>query len=83
VLDLYRSGDPDELAAAGIGLSALKCPTLIAWGAKDPYISPRYAYAYAERLPRAEVVVLPDAGHWPWIERPDLIDRVNEFLEAG
>jgi pimeloyl-ACP methyl ester carboxylesterase len=83
VLDLYRSGDPDELAAAGVGLGELDCPALILWGAQDPYISPRYGSAYAERLPQAELVVVEDAGHWPWIDRPDVIGRVNAFLDAG
>ena len=25
----------------------------------------------------------PDAGHWPWLDRPDLVDRVVDFLSAG
>jgi pimeloyl-ACP methyl ester carboxylesterase len=50
----------------------------------DPYLPGRFARAYAERLPNvAEVIELPDAGHWPWIEQPGLIDRVVGFLDAG
>jgi hypothetical protein len=22
----------------------------------------------------------PDAGHWPWIDRPDLVGRTRDFL---
>jgi pimeloyl-ACP methyl ester carboxylesterase len=81
VLRLYRSGDPDALAAAGVGLGDLDCPALVLWGMRDPYIPGRFARAYAERLARAELVELEDAGHWPWIDRPDVVDRVVGFLE--
>ena len=83
ILRLYRSADPDVLAAAGARLGELTCPALVAWGDQDPYIPPRFAEAYAAALGGpAEVLHLPDAGHWPWIDRPDLIDTVVAFLEA-
>jgi pimeloyl-ACP methyl ester carboxylesterase len=83
-IELYRSGGPDALAAAGTGLGRLGCPALVVWGMLDPYLPGRFARAYAERLPNvAEVIELPDAGHWPWIEQPGLIDRVVGFLDAG
>ena len=31
----------------------------------------------------AELLELPDAGHWPWFDRPDLLDRLAEFLSAS
>jgi pimeloyl-ACP methyl ester carboxylesterase len=80
MLDLYRSADPDQLAAAGDRLGELTCPALVAWGADDPYLPPRFARAYAERLPNAELIELDRAGHWPWLERPELVDRVARFL---
>jgi pimeloyl-ACP methyl ester carboxylesterase len=30
-----------------------------------------------------EVVLVEDAGHWPWVDRPDLIDRIASFLEES
>ena len=83
ILDLYRSGDPDALAGAGAGLGGLSCPALVVWGRHDPYIPPAFGRAYAERLPNAELVELGDAGHWPWIDRPDVVDRVTAFLEEA
>jgi pimeloyl-ACP methyl ester carboxylesterase len=80
MLDLYRSADPDQLAAAGDRLGDLTCPALVAWGTDDPYLPPRLARAYAERLPNAELIELDRAGHWPWLERPELVDRVARFL---
>lgn len=80
VLDLYRSADPDRLAAAGSRLGELSCPALVVWGRDDPYIPARFGRAYAERLPNAELVEFDRAGHWPWLDRPETIDRVVAFL---
>ncbi|HWJ50473.1 MAG TPA: alpha/beta hydrolase [Solirubrobacteraceae bacterium] len=82
ILRLYRSSPPEVLEAAGEQLGALSMPALVAWGVKDPYIPARFAAEYAHALPHAELIELPDAGHWPWIDRPDLIDRLVEFLGA-
>ncbi len=79
---LYRSAPPDELEAAGRHLERLSCPALVVWGVGDPYIEPEFGRRYAERLPNAELVSVPDAGHWPWIERPDLVERVVAFLDG-
>ncbi len=81
ILALYRSASPAALIAAGAKLASLRCPALILWGGQDPYIPSRFAQAYADALGGpAEVEVLDDAGHWPWLDRPDLIDRVVAFL---
>jgi pimeloyl-ACP methyl ester carboxylesterase len=81
ILRLYRSADPAVLAAAGAQLEALDAPTLIAWGERDPYIPARFADGYAARLGgEARVLRLPDAGHWPWLDRPDLVETVGAFL---
>jgi pimeloyl-ACP methyl ester carboxylesterase len=79
-LRLYRHADPDRLAAAGRDLDRLECPALVLWGERDAYLSPRFAVEYARALPRAEVEIVSGAGHWPWIERPELVGRVLEFL---
>ncbi len=81
VLALYRSADPEVLGAAGSNLGELRGPALIVWAQEDPYISARYGRAYADVLPDAELVELEDAGHWPWIDRPEVIDRAVAFLE--
>lgn len=82
ILRLYRSSSPKVLEEAGRGLGELTMPALVAWGMKDPYIPTRFAAEYAQVLANAELVELPDAGHWPWLDRPDLIERVTEFLSA-
>jgi pimeloyl-ACP methyl ester carboxylesterase len=83
MLKLHRDGSPERLAAAGDGLGLIDAPALVVWGAHDPYFPSTLAAEYADALGGdAEVLVLDDAGHVPWLDRPDLVDRVVEFLEA-
>jgi pimeloyl-ACP methyl ester carboxylesterase len=83
ILRLYRSSPPDVLEAAGAQLGRLQMPALVVWGMKDPYLPGRFGRAYANALGRAELLELSDAGHWPWLDRPDSIDRVVDFLSAA
>jgi pimeloyl-ACP methyl ester carboxylesterase len=83
ILRLYRGSPPDVLAAAGARLATLTMPALVLWGQGDPYIPARFARAYAQALPHAELVELADAGHWPWFDRPEVIERVAGFLGAA
>ena len=83
ILRLYRSADPDRLATAGARLGTLTCPALVVWGLRDRYIPARFGAAYAAALPSSELVELPGAGHWPWIDDPEVIDRVVGFLARG
>jgi pimeloyl-ACP methyl ester carboxylesterase len=82
ILRLYRSSPPDVLAAAGEGLARLDVPALVVWGMQDPYVPVRFAGEYARALPRAELLELPDAGHWPWLDRPDALERIVDFVNA-
>jgi pimeloyl-ACP methyl ester carboxylesterase len=82
ILRLYRSSPPDVLAAAGANLGRLQMPALVLWGMKDPYIPARFGGEYARALAHAQLLELPDAGHWPWLDRPEAIDRVVDFLGA-
>ncbi|HEY1833764.1 MAG TPA: alpha/beta hydrolase [Solirubrobacteraceae bacterium] len=83
ILRLYRSSPPDALAAAGAELATLNVPALVAWGLRDPYFPPEFAKRYAELLPAAELLELSDAGHWPWLDKGDLVERVAAFMSEG
>lgn len=80
ILRLYRSAPPDRLAAAGERLGAITAPALVVWGGRDRYLPARFGPAYAARLPNSELIELPEAGHWPWIDAPEVVARVIRFL---
>jgi len=81
VLKLYRSIKPGTLAAAGARLHEIDAPALIVWGERDPYIPARAATQYAQALGGdCELVLLADAGHWPWLDRGDVVETVANFL---
>ncbi len=83
ILRLYRSASPEVLAQAGAELHRLEAPALVVWGLRDPYIPASFAHEYARALPHAELLELPDAGHWWWLDRPDAVERVVAFLEGA
>lgn len=54
-----------------------RIPSLVMWGERDPYIPARFASRFG-----AEVRHLPDVGHWPQLERPELVAEMIEELAA-
>ncbi len=81
VLRLHRSADESVLAAAGRRLEALTMPALVVWGERDPWFPAAFGDAYASRLGDATVQRVADAGHWPWLERPEIANQIAEFVE--
>lgn len=81
ILRLYRSADQTELAGFGAGLGQLDAPSLVLWGDADPWLSATVGDHYGELLARATVDHIERAGHWPWLDRPEVVDRVGSFLE--
>jgi pimeloyl-ACP methyl ester carboxylesterase len=83
ILQLYRDADEEKLEVLGHDLEKLKCAALVLWGDADPYIQPRFGDWYAQALGgETRVEHLADAGHWPWLDRPDVIDMTAEFVTA-
>jgi pimeloyl-ACP methyl ester carboxylesterase len=82
ILRLYRSAPEPALVEAGRDLGKITAPTLVVWGAQDPYLPTKFARDYANAVGGpAEVEVVEGAGHWPWYEKPEVIDRVAKFLQ--
>jgi pimeloyl-ACP methyl ester carboxylesterase len=52
-------------------LSSLRVPTVILWGEKDTLVPRAGLDKMAQLLPAAELVVWPDTGHSPQLEKPD------------
>jgi pimeloyl-ACP methyl ester carboxylesterase len=64
-------------------LPTVTVPTLVIHGAKSP-IPVEEAYKIVNLMPNAKLVVVEGAGHWPWLEEPDVVRRhVAEFLESA
>jgi pimeloyl-ACP methyl ester carboxylesterase len=82
ILRLYRGNDAAGLAAAGAELGELHCPALVVWGERDPWLDIRFGDAYATRLPNATLARIQDAGHWPWLDQPEVIKRITDFVGA-
>jgi pimeloyl-ACP methyl ester carboxylesterase len=82
ILRLYRSAPEDALARAGQRLDEIEAPALVVWAGRDRYLPARFGPAYAAKLPNSELYELPKAGHWPWIDAPEVVDRVVGFLAA-
>jgi pimeloyl-ACP methyl ester carboxylesterase len=81
ILRLYRASSPDVFARAGERLAAIDCPTLILWPTDDPYAGPEWGTRYAEAIgANAGLEMIERAGHWMWLDRPDVIDKAAAFL---
>ena len=83
VLALYRSADPAVLEAAGEHLDRLRGPALVLWGSEDPYLGAEEGRQYERRLVDSTLIPVPRAGHWPWIDRPEVVTVVRDFLASG
>ena len=84
ILRLYRSAPEDRLAAAGARLGSIELPGARGLGHEGPLHSGTLRTPPTRRrLPNSELVELPDAGHWPWIDDPEVVDRVVGFLGPG
>lgn len=68
ILALYRSA-PDVGAEWGPGIDRIDAPGLLVASGRDPYRDAGRVAALASRT-GAEVVDLPDAGHWWMLEDP-------------
>lgn len=77
ILRLVRSAGDDPAPAPQPQHGAV-----VLWGEKDPWYPPAVADAYASRLPGATVERIAGAGHWPWLDRPEVVDRVASLLEG-
>lgn len=83
VLDLYRDlkqvgKSSKELIPT---LAAADLPCLVVWGAGDPYFPVSFADRQRSAFPSARVHILPNSGHWPFIDDPSVVaELLSEFL---
>ncbi|MFI0961795.1 alpha/beta fold hydrolase [Streptomyces sp. NPDC021080] len=71
-------------AEARAVVAAWDARVLIVAGELDSGPLPRVAAAVAELFPRAELAVLPGAGHFPWVDAPDALrETIARFLDRA
>ena len=80
ILKLYRASPPEVLARAGERLGQVRAPALILWAGDDPYLPAEFGRRTADALGGETTLELVEGGHWTWLGRPELVDRVGEFL---
>jgi len=65
-------------------LSAITCPTLVLAGEHDVLIPADIARDYAAKIPGAQFVVIPGAGHLSNLEQPQaFLQALNGFLQSS
>jgi pimeloyl-ACP methyl ester carboxylesterase len=80
VLRLYRDAKDlgEQSGQIADRLAREDHPALVIWGAGDSYIPLRFAEAQKRAFPSARVEVLPDSGHWPFVDSPTEVSRLLE-----
>jgi pimeloyl-ACP methyl ester carboxylesterase len=72
VLRLYRASPAAQLVPAPASFFAsLDRPARIVWAEQDIYIPNRFAEKHREAFPSADIVYLPDSGHFPMYDDPE------------
>lgn len=80
----FRLTTRTDHAAAESALAAITTPTLVVMGELDPdFTDPRAEADWIARSVSADVVMVPDAGHYPHSQQPTrTADAVIGFLES-
>jgi len=64
-------------------LGAVVTPTLVVVGDDDFICDVTSAHEMADRIPGAELTVIEDAGHFPWVEQPAAFRRALDRFLTG
>jgi pimeloyl-ACP methyl ester carboxylesterase len=64
-------------------LRLLRQPTLLIWGEEDIFLSAADAAEHIAAIPNSTLLTLPEAGHAPWLQYPDVVGRaVADHLDG-
>ena len=62
----------------------IKAPTLLMWGAKDPWVPRKIAQKWLNDVPDSKLIVYPGVGHIPMEEIPETtVADAEAFLSGG
>ena len=63
-------------------LKEIRHPTLILWGEQDRLFPPQVGRDLQTTIPQARLIMIPEAGHIPQWEQPQVVNRhITEFLQ--
>jgi len=90
---MIEAATPQGISAASRGmaqradstdlLAGITCPTLVVVGEQDALTPPNIAQDYATRIPNAQFVVIPHAGHLSNLEQPEaFFEGIRNFLQT-
>ncbi len=71
----------DRLLLTDETLRRVVCPTLFIWGGRDVFADAETARAFVARIPNAELDLMPEASHSPWLDDLEYCaDAMTDFL---
>jgi pimeloyl-ACP methyl ester carboxylesterase len=74
VLKLYRATDARRMVSTPAErFAAADIPALVVWATEDVYMPIQFAYVHRAAFPSAEVVELPERGHFVLAEDPEAV----------
>lgn len=76
LLRFYRATPASAFEILTPALRAMDRPALVVWGAHDRFLPVVQAERQRLSFPSAEVVVLPDSGHYPHLDDPEGVAAV-------
>jgi pimeloyl-ACP methyl ester carboxylesterase len=63
-------------------LAGIRVPTLILWGEGDRILGTKDAARFHSAIPQSKLVWVPDCGHVPHLEKPELTaEMILDFVE--
>jgi len=64
-------------------LTQVDVPAMVIWGASDRIVDADYGRLFAASMPGARFELVPEAGHFPQIERLDTVLELLAGFDAG
>ena len=83
ILRLYRRTHEHRLESERAALAKLEAPVLVLWGEQDPWLPVALGDRFASLLRQARLERVAGAGHWPWLDRPEVVEQAATFLESS
>lgn len=84
VVELYRATGEHAIEPYVDRLAEFTGDVLVIWGDNDAYIGPEQAEEQRRIFRNGRVEIIAGCGHWPWLEKPDVVaGYLTGFLRGG